>query len=63
MITKEVLQAQLELYKKGKQQALDAFEKVKADVNSFNGAIEAVETLMRLEESLTSEESKEEEAT
>ena len=60
MITKEVLQSQLELYQKGKAQTLEAFEKIKADVNSFNGAIEACETLIRLEESMTSEESKEE---
>ena len=61
MITKEVLQAQLDLYKKGRQQALDAFEKVKSDVNSFNGAIEAVENLIKIEGELTSTESEEQE--
>ena len=61
MITKEVLQAQLELYQKGKAQALEAFERIKADVNSFNGAIEAVETLIKIEGDLASTESKEQE--
>lgn len=58
-MNKEVLTAQLDLYKKGKEQALAAFEKVKADVNSFNGAIEACENLMRIEEELTQKENKE----
>ena len=61
MITKEVLQAQLELYQKGKAQALEAFERIKADVNSFNGAIEAVENLIKIEGELTSTESEEQE--
>lgn len=59
MITKEILQAQLDLYKKGKEQALAAFEKVKADINSFNGAIEACENLLRVEGELSKESSKE----
>jgi len=61
MITKEVLQSQLELYQKGKAQALEAFERIKADVNSFNGAIEAVENLIKIEGELTSTESEEQE--
>ena len=50
---KEILKAQLDLYIEGKKKALEAFEKVKADVSAFNGAIEACETLMRIEEGLT----------
>ena len=57
----EILKAQLDLYKKGKEQALAAFEKVKADVNSFNGAIEACENLIRIEEELKQKEIKSEE--
>ena len=61
MITKEVLQSQLELYQKGKAQALEAFERIKADVNSFNGAIEACENLIKIEGDLASTESEEQE--
>lgn len=57
-MNKEILTAQLDLYKKGREQALAAFEKVKADINSFNGAIEACENLLRIEEGLTNSEEK-----
>ena len=53
MITREILGAQLDLYKQGRQQALEALEKAKADVNAFNGAIEACENLLRIEAELT----------
>ena len=53
MITREILNAQLELYKKGKQQALAALEKAKADFSAFNGAIEACENLLKIEEELS----------
>ena len=51
MITKEILEAQLGLYCKGRAEALVAIEKARADVNAFNGAIEACENLMRILES------------
>ena len=52
MITKEILQAQLDLYNQGKQRALEAFEKAKADVSAFSGAIEACEHLLGVAEEL-----------
>lgn len=48
MITREILEAQLDLYKNGQTQAVIAFEKAKADVNAFNGAIEACQNLLRI---------------
>ena len=48
MITREILEAQLGLYKQGQAQAINAFEKAKADVSAFNGAIEAVNNLLRI---------------
>lgn len=48
MITREILEAQLELYQNGRTQAIDALEKVKADLNAFNGAIEACQNLLRI---------------
>lgn len=59
MITEEILKEQLELYKKGRQQAIDALEKVKADINAFNGAIEACEGLLKLNEELEAAQSTE----
>ena len=60
MITKEILNAQLDLYKKGKQQAVEASIKAQADVNAFNGAIEACENLLKIEEELLQENEKKE---
>ena len=48
MITREILEAQLGLYKNGQTQAVSAFEKAKADVSAFNGAIEACNNLLRI---------------
>jgi len=48
MITREHLEAQLDLYKKGQAQAINAFEKAKADISAFNGAIEACNNLLRI---------------
>ena len=48
MITREILEAQLGMYKQGQTQAINAFEKAKADVSAFNGAIEAVNNLLRI---------------
>jgi len=56
MITKEILKAQLDLYIEGRKHALEAFEKAKADVSAFNGAIEACESLIKLEEELANTE-------
>ena len=56
MITREILEAQLKLYETGRAQALEGLEKVKADINAFNGAIEACNSLLNLLTSL--EESK-----
>jgi len=62
-MNKEILKAQLDLYIKGKQQALEAFEKAKADLNAFSGAIEACENLIRIEEELIAAQPKESENT
>ena len=48
MITREILDAQLGQYQQGQAQAINAFEKAKADVSAFNGAIEAVKNLLRI---------------
>lgn len=48
MITREILEAQLGLHRQGQVQAIDAFEKAKADVSAFNGAIEAVNNMLRI---------------
>ena len=61
-MNKEVLEAQLELYKKGREQAFANLDKVKAEINAFNGAIEACTNLLNLEKGLQPEvESKSEE--
>ena len=62
MITKEILEAQLGLYQKGREQALTNLEKAKADVSAFNGAIECCNNLLNVLKDLTegkSEEKKE----
>lgn len=48
MITREILEAQLGQYREGQAQAINAFEKAKADVSAFNGAIEAVNNMLRI---------------
>ena len=58
-MNKEVIKAQLNLYINGRQQALQALEKAKADYSAFNGAIEACENLMRIEDELTKENKEE----
>lgn len=55
MITREILEAQLKLYQQGQMEAQKAFEKVKADGNSFLGAIEAVTNLLKIESELEAE--------
>ena len=58
-MNKDVLKAQLDLYRKGQQQAIMALEKAKADLAAFNGAIEACENLIRIEEGLEQPSEKE----
>jgi RecA/RadA recombinase len=62
-MNREIIQAQLDLYMQGRQQALEALEKARADVNAFNGAIEACNVLMTIEGGLergSNEETKQE---
>jgi hypothetical protein len=49
MITKEQLEAKLNYYKIGKQQATVTLEQAKANLNAFNGAVEVLEDLLKLE--------------
>lgn len=48
MINRDILEAQIKLYENGRIKALEAFEKVKADINAFNGAIEACNHLLSI---------------
>jgi len=48
MITREILEAQLGQYQRRQAQAINAFEKAKAEVSAFNGAIEAVNNMLRI---------------
>ena len=63
MITKEILETQIQLYERGRKEAAAALEKVKADISAFNGAIEACQSLLSLNSELEAaqpEESSEE---
>ena len=46
MITRAILEAQRDQYQKGRELALAALEKAKAEFNIFNGAIEACNGLL-----------------
>ena len=59
MITKEILEAQITIYTNGRKQAAEATEKARADFNAFNGAIEALQDLIKLHDGLVAEQSKE----
>ena len=59
MITKEILEAQITIYTNGRKQAAEATEKAKADFNAYNGAIEALEELIKLHDALITEQSRE----
>ncbi len=48
MINREILEAQLGLYQQGRTEALAALDRIKADINAFNGAIEACENFLRI---------------
>jgi hypothetical protein len=52
VITREVIKAQLDLYIQGRQKADEAFEKLKADINAFSGAIEACNSLLNINDEL-----------
>ena len=49
MIPRETLQAQLTFYQTGRKKAVEAFKKAEADMNAFNGAIEVLENLIKLD--------------
>jgi len=49
MLNKEQLEGKLNYYKIGKQQAVATLEQAKANFNAFNGAIEVLEDLLKLE--------------
>lgn len=59
MISKEIITAQLDLYRKGQKQALEVLEKAKADVSAFSGAIEACTNFLRIEDELVAGQSAE----
>jgi len=46
MITRAILEVQRDQYQKGRELALTALEKAKAEFNIFNGAIEACNGLL-----------------
>jgi len=46
MITRAVLETQRDQYQKGRELALTALEKAKAEYNVFNGAVEACNGLL-----------------
>jgi len=48
MITRPILEAQRELYVKGKDQALAKVNEAAASVNAFNGAIEAIDNMLNI---------------
>lgn len=48
MITRPILEAQKELYVKGKAEALAKVNEQAAAVNAFNGAIEAIDNLLNI---------------
>jgi len=62
MMNRKVLEAQLEQYKKGKEQAMAAFNKAQADLYMFDGAIEACTTLLLIEKAMEEHEAAEKRA-
>jgi len=52
MVNRAILEAQLGQYKKGKEQAVMAFNKVQADLYMFDGAIEACNSLLAIEKAM-----------
>ena len=56
MINRAILEAQLGQYKKGKEQAVMAFNKAQADLYMFDGAIEACNALLAIEKAMEDHE-------
>ena len=52
MITRDTLTAQHIFYTTGRQQAMEAYKKAEADLNAYNGAIEALDRLLELDAAL-----------
>ncbi len=59
MMNRVVIETQLERYKKGKEQAIEAFNKAQADLYMFDGAIEACTTLLSIEKAMEDHEAAE----
>lgn len=56
---REVIEVQLQQYKKGKEQAIVAFNKAQADLYMFDGAIEACNVLLTIEKAIEEHETAE----
>ena len=59
MITREIIEAQLEVYQQRQLQATETFERAKATLNACIGAIEACQNLLRIHDDLKSAKSQE----
>jgi len=58
VINRAILEAQKQHYQKGREEALAALERAKANYSAFNGAIEACDNFLALLNNLESEASK-----
>jgi hypothetical protein len=56
MMNRAVLETQLAQYRKGKEQAVMAFNKAQADMYMFDGAIEACNALLAIEKAMEDHE-------
>jgi len=56
MINRAIIEAQLEQYKRGKEQSVAAFNKAQADLLAFDGAIEACFALLAIEKAFEDKE-------
>jgi len=56
MMNRVVLETQLNQYRKGKEQAIAAFNKAQADLYMFDGAIEACTSLLAIERAMEEHE-------
>ena len=56
MINRAILEAQLGQYRKGKEQAVAAFNKAQADLYLFDGAIEACNAFLVIEKAMEDHE-------
>lgn len=48
MITRDILEAQLGLYRQGQMRMMEGLEKAKADAAAMSGAIEACQSLIQI---------------